>query len=473
MIITATVVGLALAGCGDDSSSNVGTEGSTGTPGTTTLPLPTATDTQTGETQSSSSGPQTSADSTGTIPPDLPPVGTDDCHRLTDLLDALAVETEPAVQQQLIDEFVRTVSYGDHGFPIAEDGKLAVVHQGGPGQSLSLAGDFNGWAAGEHVLSEPVPGFYYAIVERARTPQGLYKLVTEDEGFFADPLARRFGWDRFGEYSQVDALPDRSHHERWLGFDLQAEPLQPRTVTVYLPAGALAEVELPVLYMHDGQNLFDPEAFFGGWGVSETLDVAIGDGTVAPMVVVGIDNTPARFEEYTPVPDVLDGMQVGGQADDYVEFVVEGVLPFVEARYPVASDANGVGTMGSSLGGLVSLYLGLRHPEIFGHAASMSGTIDWGTFGAQNPTIDALYMANPPLGLRLYVDSGGEAGVGCPDGDSDNYCGNVRMADTVRGLGWVDEDDLFYRWQPGALHNEAAWADRLLPALVDWWAVAG
>jgi enterochelin esterase-like enzyme len=147
---------------------------------------------------------------------------------------------------------------------------------------------------------------------------------------------------------------------------------------------------------------------------------------------------------------------------------VQGVKPFAEARYPVSSDPNQVATMGSSLGGLVSLYIGLRHRDLFGQVASMSGTIEWGTLGASNPTIIELYQDDPPLGLRIYLDSGGDEGMGCPGDGSDNYCGNVALADELRAMGWQDEADLFYRWEPGAPHNEAAWADRLLPALVDW-----
>ncbi len=471
------LVGLLAGGCGDDSSAAGGSsDGSTGQPGTSTLPLPSPT---TGSLESSTGASTTDpmADSTGAPPGDLPPPGISDCDRLEALLDDLDKEADPNAQQALVDDFVQTVHYGEHGLPIAEDGKLGVVYRGAPGQTLSLAGDFNDWVAGEYPLVEPVAGlgFYYVLAQPGQTPEGLYKLVDEDgeeDVFFADPLARRFGWDQFGEYSQVDDLADRSHHERWSGFDQGVGPLLPRTVTVYLPAGALAEAAMPVLYMHDGQNLFSPDAFFGGWRVSEALDTAIGDGTVAPLVVVGIDNTAARLDEYTPVPDILEGSRVGGQAEDYADFVVDGVMPFVEARYPVAVDPAAVGTMGSSLGGLVSLYLGLAHPEEFGQVGSMSGTVDWGSFGAANPTIDQLYLDDPPLGLRIYLDSGGGAGIGCPGGDSDNYCGNVRTADVLRGLGWVDEDDLFYRWQPGAGHNEAAWADRFVPALVDWWPVA-
>lgn len=465
-------LGLLAPACGDDTppSPENGSTSTTDTPGTDTIPLPTGSTTV--DPGTTTADPDTTAGETDT-PSDFPLPEVDDCDLLDTLVTAIPSAT-PDDRQPLVDDFVRTVTYGEHGFPIVCNGGLAVAHLGAPGQSLSLAGDFNDWAPGEHVLQAPVPelGFYYAIADTA-APQGLYKLVRDETEFFADPLARRFGWDEFGEYSQVDPMPDRGHHERWPAFDLSIGELEPRTVTAWLPAGAFAESDLPVLYMHDGQNLFSPEAFFGGWRVSETLAAAIDDGTLPPLVVVGIDNTAARFEEYTPVTDVLKGMRVGGRADEYVGFLVEGVKPFVESRYPVSQDPSQVATMGSSLGGLISLYIGLRHPDVFGHIASMSGTIEWGTFGASNPTIRDLYADAPPLGLRIYLDSGGSEGSGCPGDGSDNYCGNVALADELRAMGWEDEIDLFYRWEPGAPHNEAAWADRLLPALVDWFPTGG
>ena len=147
------------------------------------------------------------------------------------------------------------------------------------------------------------------------------------------------------------------------------------------------------------------------------------------------------------------------------------LLALPAAWLAVATTPDRVATMGSSLGGLVSLYLGLEHPEVFRSVASLSGTVGWGSLDLQNPTIADAYLATPPAGLRIYLDSGGDEGFGCPDDGSDNYCDNVAFANTLRGLGWVDETDLFYRWDPGAPHNELAWADRLLPALLDWFPI--
>ena len=93
----------------------------------------------------------------------------------------------------------------------------------------------------------------------------------------------------------------------------------------------------------------------------------------------------------------------------------------------------------------------------------MSGTLGWGTFGLDNETMIERYAAAAPAGLLVYVDSGG-AGP-CPGGNGDNYCENVAFADVLRSQGWVDEYDLFYRWDPSAQHNEAAWASRFGIAL--------
>ena len=399
-------------------------------------------------------------------PPDLP---SDDgeCERLEMLVDQL--ESNPPDAGAQIDAFVREIGYGLHGFPIVDDQRLCVVALGDQPGALTIAGDFNDWDPQLHALSQATPEFHYAILELNDPPTGLYKFVRDGSEYFADPLARRFGWDDFGEYSQIDALPDRSHHERWWNFDEGVGLLEPRTITVWLPPGAQMGPELPVLYMHDGQNLFAPDALWGGWQVGVTLDEAIGTGMLSPLLVVGIDNTGARMDEYTQVEDVIDGQLMGGRADEYADFVVGGVKPFIEARYPARGDAASIGVMGSSLGGLVSLYIGLRHPTVFGSIASMSGTIAWGSIGAGNPTIVDAYLEQPPTGLRIYLDSGGDEGMGCPEDGSDNYCGNVELADALRGLGWVDEQDLFYRWDPGAPHNEAAWASRVLAAMLDWW----
>lgn len=430
--------------------------------------------TSTSTEESSGSESAGSPDLPPEAPPDAPPEPEppEGCAQLEAMLDELDAAPSPAAGLALVDDFIAQQLYGAHGFPLVDEQRLCVVYRGEDAAALSLAGDFNAWDPSTAPMVAPVSGFSYAIVELDAAPSGLYKLVHPGDDYRADPLARRFGWDPFGEYSQVEAIPGRDHHERYPAFAEGAGALQPRTLTLWLPPQAQQARDegsaLPVIYMHDGQNLFAPDALWGGWQVSATLAEAIDAQLLAPVVIAALDNTSDRMDEYTQVEDLLDGQTVGGRASEYADFLVDGVMPFVEARYPVASEAADIGVLGSSLGGLVSLYIGQRHRDRFGHAGSMSGTIVFGTIGAQNPTLVDDYLADPPLGLRIYLDSGGDPGNGCPLGGSDNYCGNVELADVLRQLGWVDEQDLFYRWQPGAPHNEAAWASRLLPALLDW-----
>lgn len=227
--------------------------------------------------------------------------------------------------------------------------------------------------------------------------------------------------------------------------------------------------------MHDGQNLYDPDAIWGGWHVDDSSDAAIRDDGLDPFLVVGIPHSTARMDEYTHVEDSIDGDLLGGRADEYGRFVVEGVLPFVRERYAVSTDRQDTAILGSSLGGLASLYLAQQYPDSFGYAGSMSGTLAWGTFGLSNPTILDVYWDAPPEQLDIYLDSGGDSDARCdgihpaePGTSQDNYCANIAIRDLLQSEGWTDGEDITYRWDQGAEHDEAAWASRLRPLLRDW-----
>lgn len=371
------------------------------------------------------------------------PTGASDLDQLRALIDELP-STDCAAVRGRVDAFVRQIAYGAHGWPLHEDDTLGVIAFGAA--THTIAGDFNGWAsvAMTAVASCDV-GVQVAIVEDVP--------VAEPAGYkiddVADPLARRYLYDAHGELSLADATG--AHLERWPAFD--GGTLEARTVRVLVPASPTTE--LAVLYAHDGQNLFDPDAFGGGW---HAQDAAAG---AAPALIVGVDNTPARMDEYTQVQDSIGGGPVGGRADEYLA-LLDAVRTHIEARYPAATGPANTAIMGSSLGGLVSLYAAQQRPEVYGTAISLSGTVGWGTLGASNPTIGDLIAAAPPSGVTIYLDSGGAAPDGCElRDDTDNFCDNVALADRLRGLGWVDEDTLYYRHTPGAAHNEAAWAARL------------
>jgi pimeloyl-ACP methyl ester carboxylesterase len=193
------------------------------------------------------------------------------------------------------------------------------------------------------------------------------------------------------------------------------------------------------------------------------------------VLIVGIDNTPARIDEYTHVPDQIDdsGQWYGGEGDAYADFLQDTVRPLVQGRY---GEPGPIGVMGSSLGGLISFHVADRYPGEYAFAASLSGTMGWGSIGpgVHNETMIARYAAHTRPVAVLYLDSGGGPGSGCVDADADgteddapdagdNYCENAQMLGALTGAqgAYTEGSDLFYSWVQGAQHNEVAWAARV------------
>jgi predicted alpha/beta superfamily hydrolase len=202
---------------------------------------------------------------------------------------------------------------------------------------------------------------------------------------------------------------------------------------VYVPPMYKAEADrrFPVLYMQDGQNLFDPETSFipgNHWRMGETADALIGAGAMEPLIIVGIYNVGVkRIDEYTPVEDKRLG---GGQADAYGRMLVEELKPFIDQQYRTLPGAENCGMGGSSLGGLVTLYLGLRYPAV------LPGKLE----------------------LRIWLDIGTkESTRAVPDARA--------LRDALIKKGWQLGQDLAYFEAERAEHTESAWAERVAPML--------
>jgi len=209
----------------------------------------------------------------------------------------------------------------------------------------------------------------------------------------------------------------------------------------------------PVLYMHDGQNLFEPDtAFLKGehWRVGETATALIEAGKIEPLIIVGIYNTgEARLDEYTPTDDVKLG---GGHADDYGRMIIDELKPLIDRAYRTQPDCTGLA--GSSLGGLVSLHLGFTHPAVFTRIAALSPSVWWDRKAILKTIRES--RSKPPL--KLWVDMGtAEGRRGLDDA-------RLLKAALV-GLGFADGSDLHYAEYEGATHSEQAWSERVGPML--------
>ena len=258
--------------------------------------------------------------------------------------------------------------------------------------------------------------------------------------------------------------------------------VQPRDVTVWLPPGYDAsDASYPVLYMHDGQNLFDASrAPYGAeWGVDEHVARRAAAGQNRTPIGVGAGNTPLRLREYIPanlIAALPDDMRADVQAiyggeplsDGYVRFLVEELKPLIDRTYRTRPGRDDTVVMGSSMGGLISMYALMRHPEVFGAAGCVS--THWPIRIEQLTDPAALAAWRDRLTLawtgvvradlpspgthRLYFDRGDES--------LDAFYAEfqTRIDAAVRAAGWTPDRfrSLVF---PGAEHNEASWNQRL------------
>ena len=224
-------------------------------------------------------------------------------------------------------------------------------------------------------------------------------------------------------------------------------------MVVYLPPGyhGGSGRRYPVLYMHDGQNLFDPAtSFVRGhyWRLGEMADMLVSEGRVQPLIIVGVNHAgPGRVHEYTPTKDPRLG---GGLGKAYGRLLVEELKPFIDARYRTRPGREHTGLGGSSLGGLSTMFLGLRHADVFGLLAVMSPSVWWG----RRAILRYVPKARPRPDTRIWLDMGtAESRHGVADAR--------KLRHALVKAGWREDVDLAYSEPPGGTHTEAAWADRI------------
>lgn len=236
-------------------------------------------------------------------------------------------------------------------------------------------------------------------------------------------------------------------HSKILGND--------RKLWIFLPPGydKHPDRRYPVLYMHDGQNVFDEfTSFAGEWQADETATKLIEQGRIEPLIIVGIENNSDRVDEYTPTRY----LEEGGNGDDYGRFIVEEVKPLIDRTFRTDPAVGATGVAGSSLGGIISLHLLRTYPQVFGRGAAISPSLWWDRenflFGLQKDVSWA-------RGKRVWLDTGtAEHSDALRSAVQSGDCRQLSMALERKGL--VPGKDFVYREYAGAGHNEEAWAER-------------
>lgn len=236
-----------------------------------------------------------------------------------------------------------------------------------------------------------------------------------------------------------------------------------RDILVYLPPSyAISDRRYPVIYMHDGQNVFDAAtSYVGEWRVDETLESLYNEGIEA--VVVGIPSTEERVHELAP----FAASNSKGLGDAYLSFIINTVKPLIDAHYRTIATRESTGIMGSSMGGLITLYGFYKHPHIFGFAGVISPAFFFGD-GDMYPYVE---NNTPPSG-KIYMDVGTDEGRVMTEHLKENpnfsrdYLESVRRMDKMLiAKGFQPDVNYCYIEDEGATHNEGEWARRLPNAL--------
>lgn len=212
-----------------------------------------------------------------------------------------------------------------------------------------------------------------------------------------------------------------------------------------------SQTRYPVLYMHDGQNLFDDNtAFAGEWGIDESLNSLISQGNQS-SIVVGIDNGGNnRINEYSPW---INSNYGGGEGEKYMKFIIETLKPHIDSLFRTLSDRENTGILGSSMGGLISFYGGLKYQEIFSKIGIFSPSF-WFSQDCYSYAEQATKRAN----MKMYFLAGGqESGVG-------ESCKN--MIKSLKKAGFTDEEMLL-KEVPSGQHSEWFWKQEF-PAAYQW-----
>jgi predicted alpha/beta superfamily hydrolase len=249
--------------------------------------------------------------------------------------------------------------------------------------------------------------------------------------------------------------------------DFESQFVSARHVDVWLPAGYNeSEMRYPVLYMHDGQNIFDSGSSFGGvsWEIDKAMTRLISQGTTRAAIVVGVWNAERRWRDYMPQkPYESTGFdkhrdaflkQAGGApvSDLYLQFLVRELKPFIDSHYQTLPDQANTLVMGSSMGGLISLYAMSEYPHVFGGAGCVS--THWSVGGAELVHEMARSLPDPRT-HRLYFDFGTET----LDSSYEPFQG--QMDEALRQAGYIEGRDWMTCKFEGADHSERSWRERV------------
>ncbi|MEO0258965.1 MAG: alpha/beta hydrolase-fold protein [candidate division WOR-3 bacterium] len=341
-----------------------------------------------------------------------------------------------------------------------------------PDNKIYLASNYNGWSPSDSTYT-------LKQIDEYKYEMSLWL----PEGYMLEYKFTRGSWLKVEKGRYGEEIPNRLLHvkkdttvyvqiENWrdlveesskkhtvtgnvVTFEIKSKYLRyynPRKIWVYLPKDYhFSKKRYPVLYMHDGQNLFDDfESFAGEWHVDEILEQMHAEKGFS-LIVVGIENAREyRIEEYTPFYNT--NFSRGGEAEYYLKFIVDELKPYIDENFRTIPEEAAI--LGSSLGGLVSIYAGYKYPEVFKFVGSMSGAF-W-----YNPEIIQFLSYCKKHPDKVYLD------WGTKEGERPEFyvLHNKNVLQIIRKIGPKGKNLLWFE-DPDGIHHESAWSKRLRHAL--------
>ncbi len=335
-----------------------------------------------------------------------------------------------------------------------------------PWQEVFLAGDgpqLGDWSAPAIALERQSDGTHYARLDLPPDFRGRF-LVTlgrwrdvEGDGSGHEQAPRTLSANGSSMVEvQVDGWGRTSIHYH---HDFVSKFLpHPRTISVWLPPGydLNPDRRFPVLYMHDGQNLFDPETAFAGnpWYADEVAEREVRAGRVEPLILVGIANSVDRLKEYGPRLCSQD--RSGDWSEEYGRFLVEEVKPFIDSLYRTLPGPEHTGVGGASMGGLISLHLCKWYPDVFRRCAAMSPSLWWDQeCFSQKLHVDSKWLDQ----CRVWLDMGTREGAS-EAGMRSTLRRVARLAQQFAHHGMREGRQFIFLEAEDGMHNEASWGGR-------------
>ncbi|MDX1478240.1 MAG: alpha/beta hydrolase-fold protein [Saprospiraceae bacterium] len=341
-----------------------------------------------------------------------------------------------------------------------------------PSPSIFISGDFEGWSGGDSPYQlQPGADSLFAITLPQMAGNILFKFTrgawaSVEKGPNGEEIANRvYTYGGNGDtvditihnWADLSGIPSTAAENVSVLDDAFWMPQleRSRRIWLYLPPGYdSTDTSFPVLYMHDGQNLFDDSTSFAGeWHVDETLNAMHAESGFG-LIVVGIENGGGeRINEYAPWIHPQFG---GGDGEAYVSFITETLKPFVDSAFRTLPDPEFTGIMGSSMGGLISQYAGIEHPGTFGRV---------GIFSPSFALFDSCYhhtlSHTPPVSAKYYYLAGGLEG-----GQPPVAVATAQMVDTMEANG-MPAEQMQLVVDPAGAHNEQFWSGEV-GAAITW-----